>query len=214
RKADERFLARVYMVDVLRLQPRLDLQIVDVGHDFHDRVAGLDDAADSVGGELMDDAGSRRMDLDAVEQVARGNAALNQFGFLALGLAEVLHDLGPEILVDADNLKLSLADLGFCLRDRGEELSAFAVDPRGFPLQRGETRERHQPLVVEILDAGKLALDQLQLFASGTNLHLETGNLFGKLRDLALQQVFLAVACGEASLEQTFLRGEQALDRI
>ena len=123
------------------------------------------DAADGVRGQLVDHAGSRRADFDAVEQIARGDAAFDQFGFLALGLAEILDDVGAKILIDTDDLKLGLADLRFGLGDGGDQLAAFAVEPRSLALQRGEARQRHQPLVVEILDAGEFALDQFQLLA-------------------------------------------------
>ena len=107
READEGLLARPHLVDVLRLQPCLDLQIVGIRHDLHDGVAGADHAADGVRVQLMDHARRRRADLDAVEQVARGDAALDQFGFLALRLAEILDDLGAKILIDADDLQLA-----------------------------------------------------------------------------------------------------------
>ena len=77
------------------------------------------DAADGVRSQLMDHAGSRRADLDAVEQVARGDAAFDEFGLLALGVAELLDDFGPKILVDAHDLELRLADLRLGLGDGG-----------------------------------------------------------------------------------------------
>jgi hypothetical protein len=48
READKRILARVHVVDILRLHVGLDLQLVGVGHDFHDGLAGLDHAADGM----------------------------------------------------------------------------------------------------------------------------------------------------------------------
>ena len=44
----------------------------------------------------MNDAGYRRMDLDTVEQVARCNAAFDEFGLLALGFAKLFHDIGAK----------------------------------------------------------------------------------------------------------------------
>jgi hypothetical protein len=76
-----------------------------------------------------------------------------EFGFLALRLAEILHDLGPCILVDLDDLKFRLVDLGFGLGDGGDQLPAFAFDPRVLALQGGEPGQRHQPLVEQLLDA-------------------------------------------------------------
>jgi len=51
----------------------------------------------------------RRPDFDPLELVARGDAAFHQLGFLGLVLAELLDDIGAEILIEADDLKLRLA---------------------------------------------------------------------------------------------------------
>ena len=100
READVGLLALPHLIDIVRLQPRLDLQIIGIRHHLHDGVAGANDAADGVDVELMDHPRRRRAHLDAVEHVARGDASLGKFGFLALRLAEVLDDLGPQILIE------------------------------------------------------------------------------------------------------------------
>jgi hypothetical protein len=69
-------LTLAHLIDIVRLQLRLDLQIIGIRHHLHDGVAGTDDAADGVRGKLMDDARRRRAHLDAIEHVARGDAAL------------------------------------------------------------------------------------------------------------------------------------------
>ena len=86
--------------------------------------------------KLVDEAGGGRAQLDAVEQISRGDAAFDQFGFLALDLAEFLDDVGTEFLVDAHALQLGLADLGPGLGDGGDQLPAFALDARALALQR------------------------------------------------------------------------------
>ena len=208
-KRTKRLLAYPHLIDIVGLQPRLDLQIVGIRDDFHDGVAGANDAADGVGGELMDHARRRRAYFDAVEQVPRGDAALDQFGFLALRLAKFLDDFGAKILIEPDDLKLGLADLRFRLGDRRYQLPAFAFDPRRLALQGREPRQRHQTLVVQLLNAGKFAGDQFELLGLGCDLGFEAGDLLAELRDLALQQVLLAVARGQPRPEQRIFRRQQ-----
>ena len=56
READKSLLALPHLVDVVRLQLGLDLQIVGIRHHLHDGVAGANDAADGVRAQLMDHA--------------------------------------------------------------------------------------------------------------------------------------------------------------
>ena len=46
------------------------------------------------------------------------DAALHELCFLALVLAQLLDDVSAEIMIEPQNLKLRLADLGFGLGDR------------------------------------------------------------------------------------------------
>ena len=108
----------------------------------------------------------------AIEHVARGDASLGKLGFLALRLAEVLDDLRPHILIEPDDLKLRLADLGFGLGNRGNQLAALAFDPRALALQGREPRQRYETLVEQLLHAREFARDQLQLLGLGGDLGL------------------------------------------
>src|SRR5581483_5776151 len=158
-------------------------------------------AADRMRRQLVNDARRRRANLDAIEQVAGGNTALDQFGLLALGVAELLDDIDAEILIDANDLKLRFADLRLGLGDRGQQLPAFTVEPGRFALQRGQSRQRHQALVIKVLHAGELPLDQLQLFGPRIDLHLQAGDFLIELGNAALQQILLALARAGAGLE-------------
>ena len=131
READKSLLALPHLVDVVRLQLGLDLQIVGIRHHLHDGVAGANDAADGVRAQLMDHARRRRAHLDALEDVARRDASFAEFGFLALRLAEILDDFGAYILVEPDHLQLRLVDLGLGLGDGGDQLAALTLDSGG-----------------------------------------------------------------------------------
>ena len=89
-KAQHGGLADAHLVDVLRLDPGLDGQLVGVGHDQHDRLAGGDDAAHRVHGELMHHAVLRRADVDALELVLGRDLALDQLAILRVGSRQLL----------------------------------------------------------------------------------------------------------------------------
>src|SRR3984893_7834606 len=106
READQRLLSHPHLVDIVGLQPRLDLQVVRIRYHFHDGVAGFDDAANRMRCELMDNPRSRRTEFDPIEHIPGSDAALNEFAFLALYFAELLDDFGTKILIDPYGLKL------------------------------------------------------------------------------------------------------------
>jgi hypothetical protein len=81
------------LVDLVRRNFRLDGQAIVVGHDQHDGLAGLDDAAYSVHALLKHLAGLRRDQVDALELVLSGNALFDQFGLLAANFRKLLADL-------------------------------------------------------------------------------------------------------------------------
>ncbi len=120
--------------------------------------------------------------FDAVELVARGDALFDEFAFLGLRLTEILDHLGAEILVELDDLQLRFADLGFRLGDAGDQLSALALDACRLALQGRQPGERHQPLVVEVLDAGQFAVDQLDLLCLRDGLRFQAGDFVVQLR--------------------------------
>ena len=97
----------------------------------------------------------RRADIDPPQLVLGGHLALDEFADLVVGLAQILGDVADHVLVDLDDLQLGLGDLALGLGARGDVLRALAVEPRGVALQRGQPRNLHQMLVVEIADAGE-----------------------------------------------------------
>ena len=161
---------------------------------------------------MIDDARSRRAKLDSIQLILCRYAVLDKFGFLALRLVEFFHNLGTKVLIELYDLKLGFADLCLRLGDGRYHLPALAVDPCALALQGRQSRQRHQPLVVQILDPFELARDQVDLTRLGLELRIEAGNLFAKLRDTALQQVPLAVAHVGTRIELRHLRRQNRLD--
>ena len=149
----------------LRRDLGLDHQLVGARHDLHDGLAVADHAADGVHRKLMDDAGLRRADIDALELVLGRRHALLELGDLALRLAQVLEHLGAEILVELDDLQLGLADLAARARDVGDELAALALQPRLVALELCKREMRDEVLLVKLGDADELLRDQLDLAA-------------------------------------------------
>ncbi len=92
-------------------------------------------------------------------------------------------------------------------------MAAFAFDPRRLALQRRQPRDRHQPLVIQILDSREFPCDQFQLFRLGRDLGIEASDLLAELCDAALQKILLAVTRARASLELRLLRHQKILDR-
>ncbi len=129
---------------------RFDRKLVGVGHDQHDRVAGGDDAADSVHRGLKHHAVLRRADVDALELVLGGDLALDEFADLAVDLARLLGDLAAQIAVDLDDLQLGFGDLAGGLRGLRDQLPGFAIEPRRLALKFGQLGERHKLVLPEI----------------------------------------------------------------
>ena len=129
-KRRQRDLADLHLIDVLRVDLGLDRQVVGVGHDQHDRVAGGDDAADGMHVRLEHHAVLRRADVDALELVFGGDLALDELADLAVDLAHFLGDLAAQVLVDLDDLQFGLRDLAVGLGDCGDQLPALALEPR------------------------------------------------------------------------------------
>ena len=105
READKCILSCADMVDVVRIDPRLNLQIIRIRDNFQNGFACANHSANSVDGKLVDYTGSWGMDFDPVEQIARRNSTLGKFGLLGLGLVKFLYNVGAEILIDAYDLK-------------------------------------------------------------------------------------------------------------
>ena len=81
----------------------------------------------------------------------------------AVDLAHILGDFAAEILVDLDDLQLGFGDLALGLRNRSDELRAFALDAGAVALQRGQAGDRHQIFLPELAHAFQLFLDQINL---------------------------------------------------
>jgi hypothetical protein len=129
-------LAHMDLIDLVRRDPRLDGEAVAVGHDQHDGLAPLDDAADRVHALLKDLASLRRDQVDALEQVFGGDAFFNQLGFLAADVGQLLADLGAQVLVDLQDFQLGLGNAAPGLGSRCDQAAALALQPRAVALQR------------------------------------------------------------------------------
>ena len=68
----------------------------------------------------------------------------------------------------------------------------LAVETGLVALQRGQARNLHQVLVVEIADAGELLLDQRDLLVLGLGLRGEAGDFLVQLGDTLGQLRLLA----------------------
>jgi hypothetical protein len=68
--------------------------------------------------------------IDPLELVLSRRDPLLELSNLALRVAQILQRLGPEILVELDDLQLDLADLAARARDVGDERATFALQPR------------------------------------------------------------------------------------
>jgi len=66
RKPDKGALSVAHVIDLLRCEPRFDLQLIRFRHDLHDDLAGRDHTADGMHRQLMDYPVGRRAQLDPV----------------------------------------------------------------------------------------------------------------------------------------------------
>ena len=136
REAQQRRLAELQLVDVLRIDLGLDGQVVGFRHDQHDRLAGGDHAADGVDGRLEHGAVLRRADIDALELVLGGDLALDEFADLArrrraIPCATSLDSSWSICMICNSSSEILPRGLG----DRGDQLPALAVEPRRFALE-------------------------------------------------------------------------------
>jgi hypothetical protein len=109
--------------------------------------------------ELVHEAGARSLDVDALELILGSDTTLSELGGLALDLAQLLHHLLAQDLVDLDDLKLGLGDAPLGLSDRGDELALLAVEIGRLAFQSSLAADRDQALLIEPADTGELLLD-------------------------------------------------------
>lgn len=109
-------LTDVNLINVAGGNFRLDRKLVVFGHDEHQRLTGIDDAIDGVNRKLVNSSGQRRGDVETVQLIERGSAALFIFGYLRLDVGQVLCDLRTTILVELDRLAIDLDCLALGLR--------------------------------------------------------------------------------------------------
>ena len=137
-----------------------------------------------VGGvKLIDEARAGSPDVDALELVLGSSHPLDKLGNLALRFAQVLQHFGAEILVELDDLQLGFADLGARARNVGDELTAFAAEPRLLALQLHETGNADKIFLVELGNANQFIADKRNLLFLGLGLRSETANFLVALGD-------------------------------
>src|ERR1700733_3823047 len=101
------------LIDLVRRQVPFNFEGIGVGNDFHDDVARTNDASNCVDRQLVNNAGGRGPNFDAIALVPGRYIGFREFRFLILRFAKILHNLGPKILIDLRNLQLGLAYLCF-----------------------------------------------------------------------------------------------------
>src|SRR5262245_64003075 len=153
-------LVGLQLVDVLRIDFHLDREVVRLGDDEHDRIAGRDHAADRVNRRLKNGSVLRGANVDAFELVLGRDFALDELADLAINLAQFLGDIAGNILIYLENLQRRLGNLTFGLRRGRNQLTAFAIEPGRFTLQRSKPGELDQVLFPKLAHARQLSLDE------------------------------------------------------
>src|SRR5262249_44983853 len=210
REAQDRRLAEVQLIDVLRRNLDFHGQRICIRNDQHDRLARRDDTADRVNGELMNDAVLRRPDIDALQLVLGGDLPLGQLGNLGPDIGEILADLGSQILVNLNDLKLELGNLAFGLGSNARQLASLPLKPSGVALERIQPGERNEILLVETAYAFKLLVNEIDLALLRGGLSEVALNFVPQLRDSLPKLCFLTVARLLPQIEQAALRGGSA----
>ena len=157
--------------------------------------------------------GARRADIDALQLVFGGDPTLGVLGDLALHLAELLHRFGPHLFIDLNHLERCFGNAAFRLGDGGNQLPPLAFDAGPVALERVETRELHEVLLVEFAHALELLGDQGGLAGFRGLLGTQSRDLVLRLRDPLFELILLRVARGATSLEQGALGAHDLGDR-
>src|SRR6266403_556491 len=104
RQPQQRLLADLQFIDILRIYLGLDREVVGLRHDHHDGVAGSDHPAHGMDRRLQHDAVLRGPDVDPPQLIFSRYLALDVLTDLVVGLAQILGDLADHILVDLNEL--------------------------------------------------------------------------------------------------------------
>jgi HlyD family type I secretion membrane fusion protein len=186
----------MHLVDVLRLDARLDHEAVGLRHDQHDWLARINDAADRVHGELVHEATLRGADLDALELVLRRHLALDELADLALDVAQLGRHLALEVLVELDDLQLGLGDLTLRGGDRGDELALLAVEA-----QAAAKRKQTALINQELEGVDRLYKQNLVPITRLTSLQREASRLDGEEG-----QLVASIAASKGKIAETELQ--------
>ena len=139
-KANHRILTCMHLIDFGWREPRIDLQLVRFRNDDHHDLCRRNDTSDGVNRQFVNNSVYRSAKFDMGHLVFCGNCAFGQLSLFVLGLSQVLHDVGPEILIQLDQLQLGFVDFAAGFGDAGNQLPTFAVEPCRLALQRCEAR--------------------------------------------------------------------------
>src|SRR5262249_15835011 len=118
---------------------------------------------------------------------------------------QVLANFRAQILIDLNRLKPNLGDLAFRLGHHSAQLTAFALQPRGVALERGQSRDRDQILLPETAHALQFLVNEVFFLLLGLSLSGIALALFLELRASFLELRFLATSRLSAQIEQFLL---------
>src|SRR5262249_41642968 len=134
-------------------------------------------------GKLMDGTRLRRAQVDALELVLGCRDSLLKLRNLALRLTQIFEHVSTKILIELDDLQFSLADLAACPGDIGNELPAFALQPRLIALKLRVARNGDEILMVKLGHSNELLSDQIELAFLCHDLCGKPANLLVQLGD-------------------------------
>src|SRR5439155_17045528 len=154
----------------------------------------------------------RSANVDALHLVLGRDIALDQLGDLGADLGEIHADLGAQVLVDLDDLKLRLGDLALSLRRGADQLAAFALQSRSVAFELSQPGERDEVLTPQVANTGKLLLDQVDFLVLGGSLPCQAPDLFPELADALAELGLLSGPRCAPQLEQLPLAGDGAGD--
>ena len=139
-KSQNPLLADVELIDVGRLDSRLDAQGLMVRHDQHELLAGGDHASDRVHPQFVHDAVYRRSDVRATKLVFCGDLAVPQLRDLCLNLPDLFLGFRGCGLVYGPDLQLNLGDLSPQTGDIRYQRAVLAVDACLVALEADQAR--------------------------------------------------------------------------